>query len=217
MDRQQRKSISYSKLHQEPLHLTVLKLDGSFFDIEVAKTGTVGEVKRAVETAFLHLPKKGPGKVSWTHVWGQFCLCHERRMLLNDRDHIGMLGIKDGDQFIHHLSRTQSEREDLDSEGATSMDEHQDSTDDHRIEILEDNQEDDDDDDDVESNDGTTSNCGHRITHWLRGCFPYRKLKNTQTRIEERNTSSSRFSFNKLTSSKNVNDNYSLIETWKGK
>lgn len=36
-----------------------------FEEIEVAKTGTVGELKRAVEAAFSHLPKEGPGKVSW--------------------------------------------------------------------------------------------------------------------------------------------------------
>ncbi|KAL6502085.1 hypothetical protein OROGR_027218 [Orobanche gracilis] len=60
-----RKSLSYDKLHQQPLRLRVLKLDGTFFEIEVANPGTVGELKNAVELAFCHLPKKGPGKVSW--------------------------------------------------------------------------------------------------------------------------------------------------------
>ncbi|KAK6162071.1 hypothetical protein DH2020_001912 [Rehmannia glutinosa] len=119
-----RKSITYNKLHQHPLRLAVLKLDGSSFEIEVAKSGTVGELKRAVESAFSHLPKTGPGRVSWEHVWGQFCLCHEGQKLLTDSDYISMFGIKDGDQlqFVHHASNTynlvkiQSEGDDPDSD-----------------------------------------------------------------------------------------------------
>lgn len=33
--------------------------------VEVSKMGTVGELKRAVESAFDHLPKEGPDRVSW--------------------------------------------------------------------------------------------------------------------------------------------------------
>ncbi|KAI7994161.1 hypothetical protein LOK49_LG11G01492 [Camellia lanceoleosa] len=41
-------------------------------DVEVAKTATVAELKQAVEAAFSHLPSKGPGKISWSHVGGDF-------------------------------------------------------------------------------------------------------------------------------------------------
>lgn len=34
-------------------------------EIEVVKTATVAELKKSVEAAFSHLPKEGPGKVSW--------------------------------------------------------------------------------------------------------------------------------------------------------
>lgn len=37
----------------------------SFAEIEVPKSGTVAQLKQGVEKAFSHLPKKGPGTVSW--------------------------------------------------------------------------------------------------------------------------------------------------------
>ncbi|PRQ26731.1 hypothetical protein RchiOBHm_Chr6g0297801 [Rosa chinensis] len=101
-----RKSFSYSALPQEPLKLSVLKLDGSSFDIEVPKTATVSELKRAVEAVFSHMPRKGPGKISWPHVWGHFCLGYAGQKLLVETDHIRDYGIKDGDQldFVRHVS-----------------------------------------------------------------------------------------------------------------
>lgn len=34
-------------------------------DIEVMKTASIAELRLAVEAAFSHMPKKGPGKISW--------------------------------------------------------------------------------------------------------------------------------------------------------
>lgn len=101
-----RKSFSYSALPQEPLNLSVLKLDGSSFDIEVPKTATISELKQAVEAVFSHMPRKGPGKISWPHVWGHFCLGYAGQKLLIETDHIRDYGIKDGDQlhFVRHVS-----------------------------------------------------------------------------------------------------------------
>ncbi|KAF3484585.1 hypothetical protein F2Q69_00057826 [Brassica cretica] len=47
-----RKSFSYNQLPEEPIKLTVLKLDGSSF----GTTATVRDLKMAVEAAFSHLP-----------------------------------------------------------------------------------------------------------------------------------------------------------------
>lgn len=103
-----RKSFSYCKLPVEPLKLSVLKLDGSSFDIEVMATATIGELKLAVEAVFCQMPKKGPGMISWPHVWGHFCLCYEGQKLVAETDNISNYGIKDGDQlyFIRHISNT---------------------------------------------------------------------------------------------------------------
>ncbi|KAL0687120.1 hypothetical protein Bca4012_086797 [Brassica carinata] len=101
-----RRSFNYNQMPEEPIKLAVLKLDGSSFGIEVLKTATVGELKMAVEAAFSHLPITGVGKVSWPHVWAQFCLSYEDQRLLNEADYLIEFGIKDGDQlrFIRHIS-----------------------------------------------------------------------------------------------------------------
>uniref|UniRef100_A0A7N0UTE1 Ubiquitin-like domain-containing protein n=1 Tax=Kalanchoe fedtschenkoi TaxID=63787 RepID=A0A7N0UTE1_KALFE len=103
-----RRSFSYSKLRQEPLSLTVLKLDASSFQIEVRNGATVGELKAAVQNYFsVYVPGLGSGKVSWPHVWGQFCLSYDGRKLLDEKAYLRDFGIKDGDQlqFVRHASR----------------------------------------------------------------------------------------------------------------
>ncbi|KAF3529221.1 hypothetical protein DY000_02036819 [Brassica cretica] len=101
-----RRSFNYSQMPEEPIKLTILKLDGSSFDVEVLKTATVREVKMAVEAAFSHLPITVLGNVSWPHVWGQFCLSYDDQRLINEADYLVELGIRDGDQlrFIRHIS-----------------------------------------------------------------------------------------------------------------
>ncbi|XP_059643143.1 U11/U12 small nuclear ribonucleoprotein 25 kDa protein-like isoform X2 [Cornus florida] len=99
-----RKSLSYGKLPQEPLRLTILKLDGSSFEVEVAKTATVAELKQAVEGVFSHFQKKGSVEISWSHVWGNFCLCYFCHKLLSDDEFISFYGIKDGDQVSMDVS-----------------------------------------------------------------------------------------------------------------
>ncbi|GFZ08349.1 ubiquitin-like superfamily protein [Actinidia rufa] len=93
-----RKSFSYDKLPPHPLKLSICKLDGSSFDVEIVRTATVGELKQAVEGVFSHMPKKGPGKISWSHVWGHFCLCYDGWNLVVDSEPISSYGIIDGDQ-----------------------------------------------------------------------------------------------------------------------
>ncbi|KAF5461402.1 hypothetical protein F2P56_017506 [Juglans regia] len=98
-----RKGSLYRKLPMEPLKLSVLKLDGSCFDIEVEKTATVAELKQAVEAVF---GQKGPCKISWSHLWGHFCLCYNGQKLVTQTDSIRNYGIKDGDQlkFVRHIA-----------------------------------------------------------------------------------------------------------------
>ncbi|CAI8599621.1 unnamed protein product [Vicia faba] len=93
-------SLSYGKLPSQNLTLTILKLDSSSFQVEVAKTATVAELKDAVEAVFR------PEKISWPLVWGQFCLCYEAQKLVTETDYLRDYGIKDGDQlhFVRHIS-----------------------------------------------------------------------------------------------------------------
>ncbi|KAF8400615.1 hypothetical protein HHK36_013914 [Tetracentron sinense] len=103
-----RRSFSYHKLPQQLIKLSILKLDGSCFDVQVARIASVAELKQAVEDVFSQSPKEGQGKISWSHVWGHFCLCYEGQKLVNDKAYIQNFRIKDGDQlhFIRHLSIT---------------------------------------------------------------------------------------------------------------
>lgn len=101
-----RKNVLYRQLPHQPLMLSVLKLDGSCFDIQVKRSATVAELKGAVESVFSHMPENGPGKISWLHVWWHFCLCYAGQKLLDDADYIANFGIKDGDQlqFVRHVT-----------------------------------------------------------------------------------------------------------------
>ncbi|XP_061376452.1 uncharacterized protein LOC133318462 isoform X2 [Gastrolobium bilobum] len=103
-----RKSFFYDRLPPQPFRLSVLKLDGSCFDIQVSKTSTIAELKDAVEAVFSHVPQKGPGTISWPHVWGQFCLSYDGQKLVIEKDYLRDYGIKDGDQlrFIRHVSNS---------------------------------------------------------------------------------------------------------------
>ncbi|XP_057967821.1 uncharacterized protein LOC131157574 [Malania oleifera] len=99
-------TFSYHKLPQQLLKLRILKLDGSFFDVHVSRDATISQLKQAVEEVFSSSPEEGQGRISWSHVWGHFCLCYEDQKLLNDKACIRNIGIKDGDQlqFKRHMS-----------------------------------------------------------------------------------------------------------------
>ncbi|XP_062148238.1 U11/U12 small nuclear ribonucleoprotein 25 kDa protein-like [Alnus glutinosa] len=100
------KSLTYHRLPQQPLKLYVLKLDGSYFEVGVAKTATIAELKEAVEEVFSQLPRDTHINISWSHVWGHFCLCYKGRKLVDDKASVRLFGIKDDDQlcFVRHIS-----------------------------------------------------------------------------------------------------------------
>ncbi|KAK7351379.1 hypothetical protein VNO77_10785 [Canavalia gladiata] len=101
-------SFSCDRPPSETLSISILKLDTSSFRVDIAKAATVAELKQAVETVFSHMPRKGPGKISWSHVWGQFCLCYQGHKLVTETDYLRDYGIRDGDQlhFVRHVSST---------------------------------------------------------------------------------------------------------------
>ncbi|XP_021298337.1 uncharacterized protein LOC110427202 isoform X2 [Herrania umbratica] len=88
------RKLLYRKLPQQRnFKLSVLKLDGSLFDVNVGRNATVAELKVAIEELFAALPGETHGSISWSHVWGHFCLSYEGQKLL---------------QFIRHMSVNQS-------------------------------------------------------------------------------------------------------------
>ncbi|EEF35183.1 conserved hypothetical protein [Ricinus communis] len=97
-------SFAYERLPQEQFRLSVLKLNGSFFEVQVSRMATVGELKQAVENVFTHSPEDDMHmNISWWHVWSHFCLCYKGQKLIHDKAYIQSFGIKDGDQKVGAL------------------------------------------------------------------------------------------------------------------
>ncbi|XP_050230146.2 U11/U12 small nuclear ribonucleoprotein 25 kDa protein-like [Mercurialis annua] len=104
-------SFAYERLPLEHFRLSIIKLNGSFFEVEVSMMATVGELKQAVENVFNSSPDDDMHiNISWWHVWSQFCLCYKGLKLVNDKAYIQSYGIDDGDQlyFARHLATNDS-------------------------------------------------------------------------------------------------------------
>ncbi|KAL9267966.1 hypothetical protein AKJ16_DCAP14544 [Drosera capensis] len=93
--------------------LSVLKLDGSRFDVQVSKKATVSDLTIAIEEHRKMDPRfhececdelRPSLNASRSHVWGHFCLCFNDRKLTNDKALIRQYGITDGDQ-LHFVRR----------------------------------------------------------------------------------------------------------------
>ncbi|KAE8688587.1 Detected protein of unknown function [Hibiscus syriacus] len=105
------RQLLYRKLpDQNLLNLSILKLDGSIFDVNVERNAKVAELKVAIEELFAEPPGETQCCISWSHVWGHFCLVYEGQNLVNNKACIRNYGIKDGDQleFVKHMSVNQS-------------------------------------------------------------------------------------------------------------
>lgn len=144
------KSLLYDKLPSEPLRLSVLKLDGTSFDVHVSKNATIAELKDAVEGVFSYMPQHGPAKISWPHVWGQFCLCYDGQKLVTEDDYLKNYGVKDGDQlhFIRHASNNCGARRKRSKKRVFHLKQHRRSSQANYCKQKENRDADDDDDDD---------------------------------------------------------------------
>ncbi|XP_068653521.1 uncharacterized protein [Aristolochia californica] len=102
-----RRSFTYCRLpHDIFLKLNILKLDGSSFDVQVVKKASVLELKQAVEEVFSRYPNEEDDNISWSLLWGHFCLCYKSDKLVNNKVSLRTFGVQDGDQlyFVRHIS-----------------------------------------------------------------------------------------------------------------
>ncbi|TVU02015.1 hypothetical protein EJB05_52550 [Eragrostis curvula] len=101
-----RSSFSYRRLPEPRLGLTVRKLDASCFDVQIARTAAVWELKAAIEDVFFAVYDDPERTISWQHVWSHFCLCFKDEKLTDDKATLRAFGIRDGDElhFAQHLS-----------------------------------------------------------------------------------------------------------------
>ncbi|PNT66061.1 uncharacterized protein LOC100841643 [Brachypodium distachyon] len=124
-------SFSYHRLPEPRLRLTIRKLDDSYFDVQIARSAAVWELKAAIEAVFIALFYDMDNAITWQHVWSHFCLCFKDEKLTDDRATLRAFGIKDGDElhFSQHLSvdyspckRSKSQRSASHRRSRTSVD-----------------------------------------------------------------------------------------------
>ncbi|XP_008806072.1 uncharacterized protein LOC103718854 [Phoenix dactylifera] len=106
-----RRSFSYHRLPEQLIKLTIIKLDATSFDVQISRTAAVWQLKMAIENIFNNSAKDGGCNISWSLVWGHFCLSYEGFKLTDDHTTLRSFGIKDGDElhFMRHVSLNYSE------------------------------------------------------------------------------------------------------------
>ncbi|XP_010943279.3 uncharacterized protein [Elaeis guineensis] len=106
-----RSSFSYHRLPEQLIKLTIIKLDATSFDVQIARTAAVWELKMAIENLFKNSADDGGCYISWSHVWRHFCLSYDGFKLTDDHTTLRTFGIKDGDElhFMRHVSLNHSE------------------------------------------------------------------------------------------------------------
>ncbi|MBA0742189.1 hypothetical protein Gogos_015272 [Gossypium gossypioides] len=84
--------------------ISILKLDGTSFDVAVMNSATVKDLKLAIKKKVVELEqsKMGHRHISWRHVWANFCLAHHNEKLLDDGAALQDFGVRNNSQ-VHFL------------------------------------------------------------------------------------------------------------------
>ncbi|KAJ7567617.1 hypothetical protein O6H91_02G155800 [Diphasiastrum complanatum] len=94
------------------MKLSILKMDGSTFDVVMNNSAKVRDLKATVKKRVNESEQSQLGRrqISWKHVWGNFCLCFMNQKLIDDGALLQDFGIKNNDQlrFVHHLVSRES-------------------------------------------------------------------------------------------------------------
>ncbi|KAA8541927.1 hypothetical protein F0562_023079 [Nyssa sinensis] len=170
----------------------------------LARNATVAELKIAVEDIFNLSPREGQCKISWSHVWGHFCLCYEGQKLVSDKFYIRNLGIKDGDQlqFVRHMSinyrpvKQQSENQSVASSQHSMLSLGSNTHEEREQKSANDNNNIEDQENIFRHHpyeDGEVSNSEFKLAHFLKGWLSYSKLWGGKRKDSEVRTCPSRF------------------------
>ncbi|XP_072067565.1 U11/U12 small nuclear ribonucleoprotein 25 kDa protein isoform X4 [Arachis hypogaea] len=82
------------------MRLSVLKLDGTSFEVTVMNSATVKDLKLAIKKKVNDMEQSGLGHrhISWKHVWANYCLAYHNNKLLHDDDPLQNFGIRNNSQ-----------------------------------------------------------------------------------------------------------------------
>ncbi|KAI3816961.1 hypothetical protein L1987_10746 [Smallanthus sonchifolius] len=96
------------------MRVSVLKLDGTIFDVAVMNSATVKDLKLAIKKKVneMEQSKMGHRHISWKHVWRNFCLSYHNEKLLSDAAVLQDHGVRNHSQvhFIPYVMSRASKR-----------------------------------------------------------------------------------------------------------
>ncbi|KAK6131351.1 hypothetical protein DH2020_034907 [Rehmannia glutinosa] len=89
------------------MRITILKLDGTSFEVALMNSATVKDLKLAIKKKVNDMEESSMGHrhISWKHVWANFCLsCHNEK-LLDDSASLQGYGVRNNSQvqFIPYV------------------------------------------------------------------------------------------------------------------
>ncbi|XP_010247283.1 PREDICTED: U11/U12 small nuclear ribonucleoprotein 25 kDa protein isoform X2 [Nelumbo nucifera] len=86
------------------MRISVLKMDGTTFDVAVMNSATVKDLKSAIKrkTNDMEQSHMGHRHISWRHVWANFCLSYHNEKLIDDNALLQVYGIRNNSQ-VHYV------------------------------------------------------------------------------------------------------------------
>ncbi|CAM8912529.1 unnamed protein product [Rhodiola kirilowii] len=86
------------------MRISVLKMDGTTFDVAVMNSATVKDLKLAIKKKVneLEQSKMGHRHISWRHIWANFCVSYHNDKLLDDDALLQDFGLRNNSQ-VHFV------------------------------------------------------------------------------------------------------------------
>ncbi|XP_050215790.1 U11/U12 small nuclear ribonucleoprotein 25 kDa protein [Mercurialis annua] len=89
------------------MRISVLKLDGTSFDVAVMNSANFKDLKIAIKNKVTEMEQSQMGHrhISWKHVWANFTLSYQKEKLLDDNTSLQDFGIRNNSQvqFVPHV------------------------------------------------------------------------------------------------------------------
>ncbi|XP_043808239.1 U11/U12 small nuclear ribonucleoprotein 25 kDa protein isoform X2 [Manihot esculenta] len=82
------------------MRISVLKLDGTSFDVAMMNSATVKDLKLAIKKKVIEMEqsKMGHRHISWKHVWENFAISCNNQKLLDDNSALHDFGVRNNSQ-----------------------------------------------------------------------------------------------------------------------